>query len=167
MSDTPSIEERLEFLEDQNEGLKRVGLLLVILVVLMGVGMIVQSRNAAESIKTGGVIFTNEGASRTALTTMPTGHLGMVQFDANETISAEMNSQAVPPMDGMVMYDRAGNPRLMLGIDDQGNPFLILTGKDGRPFFSALDPSVAKAVNEAQAGQQPAATPTPAVSPTP
>ena len=167
MSETPSIEERLEYLEDQNEGLKRVGLLLVVLVILMGVTMIYQSNSASQALRSDGLIFSQEGRSRSALTTMPNGHVGMVFFDQNENISAPAQFESVPYLDGLVIYDHKGVPRILLGLDENENPILAAIGKDGRTLFSAIDPALYQAGRPASQQPQPAASPAPASSPEP
>lgn len=162
MSETVSIEDRISLLEEQNEGLKRSGLLLVILVVLMGATMIYQSRALAGALSTGGLILNHEGTPKAALTAMPNGHLGFVFFDSQGNL-AEAQYGSIPYLDGFAVYDRAGRPRIHIGIDDRDNPILRAYSATGQVLFSAL-PAEEQA---APPNPQPSMTPAPSVTATP
>ena len=136
MSEDLKIEERVDFLESQNEALKRSGFLLVVLVLLMGATMIYQSRVSADGLTTGGLVLTNQGRSRSALLPMPNGHLGMMFYNFSGDLPPAQY-EALPYLDGFAIYDRAGRPRIILGIDEEDNPIMAVTGTDGKTLFSA------------------------------
>ena len=164
MSETVSIEDRIAVLEEQNEGLKRSGLLLVILVVLMGATMIYQSRSLANSLNTDGLILNYEGTPKAAITAMPNGHLAMVYFDS-QGVLPQAQYGSIPYLDGFAVYDRAGRPRIHIGIDDRDNPVLRAYSAKGEVLFSAVAPQDQASTTK----PEPGLTPAPAVtaSPTP
>ena len=164
MSETPSVEDRITLLEEQNEALKRSGLLLVILVVLMGATMIYTSRSAAGAVSTDGVILNNLGRPKVAISTMPNGHVGALFYDFNGNLPPEVKFKAIPYLDGIALYDRNGNPRILLGMDDKDNPIMAVVSPEGKTLFNAVAPEGAPA-QEAPAEEAPASTPTPAATP--
>ena len=140
-----TVEERLSYLEEQNEGLKRVGMLLVTLVILMGITMAHQSSTTAKALSTDGLIINNAGKPRAALTSMPTGHLGMLFYNYAGKLAPSQYS-SIPYLDGFAIYDQSGRPRILIGMDDKDNPILAVISKDGKTEFTAVepkDPSVA------------------------
>lgn len=167
MSEAPSLEQRLEFLEDQNEALKRSGLLLVILVILLGVTMILQSRSAARAVTTEGLILsTTSGKPHAALTTLPNGHLGFTFFDSVGQLPKQLQYSSIPYLDGFAIYDRSGRPRILIGLDDKENPMMATVSADGKVLFSTAPPSSAASQktpppSQPQPGATPAATPKP------
>jgi len=169
MSETPSVEERLAYLEDQNNALKRAGGLLVCLVIVMGVAMIFSSRSLSSAVNTDGLIINNLGKLRAALTSMPNGHLGMLFFDFNGNLPQEVQYNAIPYLDGVAFYDRDGHPRILIGMDDKNNPILAVVSAEGKTLFSALtpmeNPAEAEATPDSKAN--PSDSPTPRATPTP
>lgn len=162
---TPNdIESRLAFLEEQNEGLKRSGILLVVLVVLMGATMIYTNRSSAGAVNTEGLILSSLGRPKSAITAMPTGHLGVVFYDFNGELPKEVKYKAIPYLDGFAIYDRSGNPRILMGIDDRDNPILAVVSPDGKTLFNAVTPTTAAPPAESEE-EEPAATPTPQSTP--
>lgn len=161
MSETSTLEERLAYLEEQNEGMKRVGLLLVILVIVMGATMIFQNNSASRAVATDGLILNNGGKPRSALTAMPNGHLGMVFYDfKGEVPPAEFNK--IPYLDGLVIYDQTGQPRILIGMDDKDQPILAVVDKEGKTLFSALP---LPASSQPPTGPEGTATPAPGATP--
>ena len=61
VSEASSVEERIQLLEEQNDALKRSGLFLLVLVLVMGVTMIYRDSTQQETVQTGGLILTNAG----------------------------------------------------------------------------------------------------------
>lgn len=172
MSEQLSLEERIEFLEAQNEGLKRSGVLLLALTLLIGVMLVVTSRSQTSSVQTENLVMTNESNPRLALTPMPSGHLGMVFFDDLGLLPTAINHAVIPPLDGIVMYDRAGNPRIIMGIGQQNEPVFAIVDATGKPVFEAIsreDALKSAGVTNADPANpgQSGSTPAPATTPTP
>ena len=126
--------------------------------------MIYRDSTQQETVQTGGLILTNAGDPRGAITTMPSGHLGMVFYDHQGNLPQSLQSGAIPYLDGFAIYDRNGKPRILIGMDDQDNPIIAAVGADGKTLFSAVPRS---APTESANPNQPAATPTPASTPLP
>ena len=161
---TPSIEDRIQFLEEQNDAFKRSGMLLVILVIVMGATMIYQSRTQSTSLQTDGVIISNAGKPRGAITAMPSGHLGMLFYNREGNLPPNVQFASIPYLDGFAIYDRNGKPRILVGMDDKDNPILAVVGPDGKTLFSAVPRAEP---TEGVSPSQPAASPTPATTATP
>jgi len=162
MSDA-SVEERIQFLEEQNEGLKRSGILLLVLVFVMGATMIYDNFARAKVTETEGLIInTAAGKPRGALSAMPTGHLGMLFYDYEGKLPESVQYASIPYLDGFAIYDRNGRPRILLGMDDKDNPIVAVVSPEGKTLFSAVPPAVGEA---AQPGGQPGAMPIPAATP--
>jgi hypothetical protein len=169
MSETPSLENRLNYLEEQNEALKRSGLLLVILVLVMGVTMIFQSRTASAGVSTDGLILNDAGRPKAALTAMPSGHLGLVFYDFSGNLPQQIQYNSIPYLDGIAIYDRQGRPRILMGIDDKDNPILAIVSAEGKTLFSAVTPSTSPPTQTAEPVPEPTpkAVATPDPDPTP
>ena len=114
-------------------------MLLVALVIVMGITMIYSSRSIAQAINTNGLIINNAGKPRAALTSMPTGHLGMVFYDYAGNVAPSQYS-SIPYLDGFAIYDQSGRPRILIGMDDKDNPILAVISKDGKTEFTAVEP---------------------------
>lgn len=164
--ESSSVEERLAFLESQNEGLKRVGTLLGVLVFLMLATIIYQSRSNNEAVATGGVILNNNlGKARGAITAFPNGHLGMLFYDFSGKLP-QPKYKNIPYLDGIAIYDRHGNPRILLGVDDKDNPVMVCASPDGKTLFTAVPPVAPDAAKQQGGeGQAVTASPTPAATP--
>ena len=161
-----SIEERLSFLEEQNEGLKRVGMMLVALVVLMGVTMIYQARTGSTALSSDGLILNNNGQPEAAITAFPNGHLGMMFYDHMGNLP-KTNWNNVQYLDGLAIYDRKGNPRILLGLDKDENPVMVCVASDGRTLFTAVPPQGAPAQEGQPAGTQSDSAPDAGATPQP
>ena len=158
-----SVEDRLAFLESQNEALKRSGLLLLILVLIMGGSMIYQSSSSKVAVETQGLILSGMGDKpRAAFTTMPNGHLGMLFYDTVGRLPESAQYGSIPYLDGFAMYDRTGRPRIVIGMDANDNPKLDVLDAEGNLQFTAVEP--AKAPTDQPA---PDATPSIGATPTP
>lgn len=165
MSEQPSgLEERIQYLEEQNEGLKRSGLLLVVLVLVMGAVMIYDNVKRTETVQTDGLILSSNGEARGALTPMPTGHLGMLFFDQAGQLPMNVQYAAIPYLDGFAIYDRDGRPRILLGMNDRNEPVMAVVDEQGKTVFSAVPP---RTDSESTPSAEPAASPTPQVTATP
>lgn len=162
MSEVSSVEDRLGYLEEQNAGLKRCGLLLLILVLIMGATMIYDSSGRSRAVQTEGLIINAAGKPRAALSAMPTGHLGLLFYDHQGNLPREVQYASIPYLDGFAVYDREGRPRIHVGMDSNDNPVLLVVSPDGKTVFSALP------VEPQTANPEPAATPAqPSATPTP
>lgn len=159
-----SLEERIQYLEDQNEALKRSGLLLVILVLVMGAVLIYDTKKRAETIQTDGLILSNQGKARGAITPMPTGHLGMLFFNHEGKLPENVQYASIPYLDGFAVYDRNGRPRILIGMDDKDNPIMAVVSPEGKTIFSAIPRDTG---TETSSPEQPAASPTPQATATP
>jgi hypothetical protein len=170
-SETPmTIEERLAYLEEQNEGLKKVGKLLLALCLLTAGLLVYTQNNLRKSVHSEAVIL-GGNAPRAALTTSnDNGHLAYLFFDHLGIIPPEPKFGAVPFLDGFVIYDRQGNPRIVIGVNDKNEAVMDVVAADGRVEFSARPRSAAPAEGATPgasgaapvAGASPAPTPAPA-----
>lgn len=163
-SESKTVEERLAYLEEQNEGFKRAGGLLLALVVIMGVSLIVTSRSLGSAVNSESLILSSGGRPRAALTAMPNGHVGMLFYNFAGLLPSSASYNSVPPLDGIVLYDQSGRPRILLGVDDKNMPVLAVLGLDGKPIYSAITQEQYKQLLEqeaaaAQAGQPPSGIP--------
>lgn len=181
MSDTPatdtplSLEDRIAELEADNAGIKKVGFLLVVLTIVIGIMMVVSVREIHDSMLTNSVIITDGGQSRAALTVLKgenrSGHLGMLFYDNLGLLPSEVDFGRMPDLDGMVFYDRKGKPRIAMGVDANDQAIIMVLAPDGRVLFRAGLEQRAPATQIKTSGgtATPAATstPTPATSATP
>lgn len=170
-----SLEERIAELEADNAGMKKVGLLLVILTILIGALMVFKINEFHSQLTSGGLILSDEGGNpRAALTVFKpeqrNGHLGMLFYDNLGLLPPEVDFGRTPDLDGMVFYDRKGRPRIILGVDNSEQAVLLMTAPDGRVVFRAgLDSETASQTDaessQPQTAATPVASPTPAASP--
>ncbi len=141
MSDSPSLEERIALLEAENVGLKRVGLLLLVFMIVVGGLSVFQFRNLSSTMHTETLLLERGKAPRAALTVMPTDHLGLVFYDHLGLLPTELKFGAIPYLDGFAIYDRNGNPRILIGLDDKDEPILAVVSADGQTLFQAVEPA--------------------------
>ncbi len=151
-----SLEERVAHLESQNEGLKRVGLLGLVLVLLLGAILVHQTYSDLNSATTRGLTLLNSQDQLSGAVTID--RQGRMQFlQARYGMLAGAN-ELPPDFHGFAFYDAEGNPRVLMGEDkDQHTVFVVADPVRGVSFdpFEKLQPS------------KPPTSPTPAVSPTP
>lgn len=135
--DTPmTIEERLAYLEEQNEGLKKVGKLLLALCLLTA-GLLVYTQTGQRRAVHSESLLLGGDTPRAALTTSNNGHLAYLFYDHLGILPPEPKFSAIPYLDGFAIYDRMGNPRIVIGINDKDEAILDLVAPDGRVEFSA------------------------------
>lgn len=152
-----TLEERVAYLEAQNEGLKRVGLLGLVLVLLLGAILVHQTYSELRSVATRGVTLLNEKDQlAVALTTDSQGKV--VQFLKGQFGLLSPPNQPLPPdFQGFAFYDSQGQARLLLGENqNKETVFLVIDPVRGLGF----DPF------EGKAAARPPQT-SPAASPTP
>lgn len=169
-----TIEERLAYLEEQNEGLKSVGKLLLAL-CLVTAGLLawtqVKERTAVHSES----LILGSDTPRGALTTAPNGHLAFLFYDQLGIIPPEPKFGAVPYLDGFVIYDKQGKPRIVVGVNDKDEAVLDVVGPDGKVQFSARPRTASAGASPSGQAPAPGATPgapqpapaTPAPAPSP
>jgi hypothetical protein len=132
-----TIEERLAYLEEQNEGLKRVGKMLLGLCLLTS-GLLVWTQMGSRSALYSEAVILGTGENpRGTLTTTPTGHLAFLFYDHLGILPPSPKFQAIPYLDGFAIYDRQGNPRIVIGVNDKDEAILDVVGPDGKVQFAA------------------------------
>jgi hypothetical protein len=162
--DTPmTVEERLAYLEEQNEGLKKVGKLLLALSLLTA-GLLAWTQMTARTAVHSEALILGGDTPRGALTTSPNGHLAYLFFDHLGIIPPSPKFGAIPYLDGVVLYDRQGNPRIVMGVNDKDEAILDVVGPDGKRLFSAVPRSAASPKPPAT-GANPSAPPATGPSP--
>jgi hypothetical protein len=157
-----SLEERVAFLEAQNEGLKRVGALGLALTLLLGVLLVHQTYSNLGATSTRSITLLNDANELSAALT--SDRQGRTQY-LQARYGVLPNGTEDPPGDfeGVTFYDPAGKPRLMLGQ----------TRETQETVFLVLDPTRGLAFNpfeNAKPAPRPGGTPTPGApvaSPTP
>lgn len=132
-----TVEERLAYLEEQNEGLKSVGKLLMAL-CLITAGLLAWTQIKERSAVHSESLILGSDTPRGALTTSPNGHLALLFYDQLGIIPPEPKFDAIPYLDGFVLYDKQGNPRIVIGVNDKDEAVLDVVAPDGRVQFSAV-----------------------------
>lgn len=161
-----SLEERVAYLEAQNEGLKRVGGLGLALVLLLGALLVYQTYSDLNMTSTRGITLLNNNNELTMAVTSDTG--GRTQFiPARFGVLPNGTEDPPPNFEGYTFYDTQGKPRFMVGQnkDTQETVFVVLDPVRG----AAFDPFQNTKSAAGARAPQPAgsATPAPASSPTP
>ena len=155
------IESRIAYLEAQNEGLKRVGALALVLVFILGGLFVYQVWNDLKGLATGGIVLHDDNKNgRVALTVSPQGSLAVVPI--NQLGGAPPLEQAQGDYSGIGIYDSIGRLRIILGVTPDDQPIVGVFGSDGKIQWGPVLPRAAAPV--------PGKTPgpgTPRVSPTP
>lgn len=162
MAEKSDLVERIEYLEAQNEGLKRVGLLGLILVFILGGIVVYQSYADLNNVTTRGIVMMEGSRLHTSLFPQGEAHLALVPFNANEQLP-NIDSKALEGLRGLAVYDTKGKARIAIGVDGLDNPILMIFGPDGSISYSALPPPDQQAAptGEATPAPTPAATATP------
>lgn len=168
-----TIEERLAYLEEQNEGLKTVGKLLLALSVITAGLLAWTQMNQRSSIFSESIVLETGGRAKAALTSNTGNHLALLSFDQMGILPTDPQFGAVGDLNGLVLYDKMGKPRVVLGVTGRDETVFDLFSADGKRIFSAVPvaapaggaPSPNGAATPAPTG---AATPAPApAQPTP
>ncbi|MFN8610166.1 MAG: hypothetical protein U0931_21665 [Vulcanimicrobiota bacterium] len=146
-----TLEERVAYLEAQNEGLKRVGLLGLVLVLMLGAIVVHQTYSDLRSTTTRGLTLLNEKDELSgAVTVDAQGRTQFVQARYGNMASLNPLPEG---FQGFAFYDTAGTPRVLIGET-----------KDQQTFFKVIDPS-RKLVFDPFEGMQGAPAPTPNAEP--
>ena len=157
-----TIEERLAYLEEQNEGLKTVGKLLMAL-SLITAGLLVWSQmNQRSTVFSESMVYENLGQQKYTITANTGNHLAFIPFDQMGILPAEPQFAAVGDLQGVVLYDRDGKPRVVMGINSRNESILDVLGPDGRRQFAAVPTAP-----PAPGASAPGSAPTPAKAPAP
>lgn len=161
--ETPmTIEERLVYLEEQNEGLKTVGKLLMAL-SLVTAGLLVWSQmNQRATVFSESMVYENAGLQKYTVTANTGNHLAYIPFDQMGILPTEPQFATVGDLQGVVLYDQDGKPRVVIGVNSRNESVLDVLGPDGRRQFAAV-PTVPPAPSQppAPGGAQQPATPAP------
>lgn len=158
-----TIEERLAYLEEQNEGLKKVGKMLLALSLLTA-GLLVWTQMGQRSaVYSEALILGSGDTPRAALTTTQTNHLAWLFYDHMGILPPNPKFGAIPFLDGFAIYDRQGNPRVVIGINDKDQAVVDVLSAEGKVVFAANPNAAAPAAG----GTPPAAPSAPAASTTP
>lgn len=149
-----TVEERLAFLEEQNEGLKRVGKMLLGLVLLIGVLLVWTQSSLHKALYSEAVILGTSDMARATLTTTPNNHIGLLFYDHLGILPPSPQFGAVPYLDGVVLYDKSGKPRIVMGVNDKDQSILDVLDGQGKLVYSAVPrPAPAAGANGAAPGQ--------------
>lgn len=112
-----TLEERVAYLEAQNEGLKRVGVLGLVLVLMLGAILVHQNYSDLRGTTTRGLTLLNERDElSSAITVDPDGRTQFLQARYGSMAGAV----ALPAgFRGYAFYDTDGLPRVLIGENDQ------------------------------------------------
>lgn len=126
-----TLEERLAYLEEQNEGLKRVGKMLLALGILTA-GLLVWTQvGQRSSIYSEAVILGTGENPRGTLTTTPSNHLAFLFYDQFGILPPNPKFGTIPHLDGFAIYDRQGNPRVVIGVTEQNEAVIDILNAEG------------------------------------
>lgn len=122
-----TLEERVAYLEAQNEGLKRVGLLGLVLVLMLGAIVVHQTYSDLRSTTTRGLTLLNERDELSGAITVD--GQGRTQFLQARYGSMSSLNPLPEGFQGYAFYDSTGNPRVLIGET-----------KDQQTIFQVVDP---------------------------
>ena len=155
---TLDLETRLQYLEVQNEGLKRVGALALALLLILGGLFVFQVWNDLKGIATGGVVFHDENKnSKVAMTVNSNGALALVPI--NQLGYAPQLEPVGGDFNGLGIYDSTGKLRIILGTNADDQPVVGIFGNDGKMVWSPLPQLPAGAATPGAKSKAPGATP--------
>ncbi len=146
-----TVESRLAYLEEQNAGLKRVGMLGLLLVLILGGIVVYQAWADLSGVTTTGIVFQDD-RPRNALLTSSGGHLALVPALPLGTLP-ELEQYKQMDFQGLGIYDSKGRVRILLGVNSSDQPVVGVIGDKGETVWSPLPMQ--------------AAPPTPGTPPTP
>jgi hypothetical protein len=149
---------RIEHLEGQNYGLKRVGMISLVLLFIVGASLVYTTWAELGAVVTQAVILNDQQGPRYALTVNAQNALGVVSYRAGVPPGLVKAPELVQ---GLVFYDSQGRVRIALGMSQEGDqPRLVVYDEGGKPVWQAVDLKAA--------AETPAASPSPAApSPSP
>lgn len=159
-----ALEDRINYLEEQNAGLKRVGGLALALILLIGGLFVSQVWKDLRGLASGGlVLLNNERREVAALTVTPRGNVAVVPVNFGGTPSLQLDHL---PFNGIGIYDSQGRLRLLFGTTPDGDKAVVGCLNDaGQPIWTPLADLKAPAVAPGQPA--PGTKPVPAPSGTP
>lgn len=146
-----SLEERLAYLEEQNEGLKRVGMLLLGLCLLVGALLIYTQYQSRQSLYSENIIIGSSTTARSAFAPTASGHIAMLFYDAMGMLPPDPQLDTVANLDGLVLYDRLGRPRIVIGTNEEDEAIIDILNTEGKLVFTAghgKNPGSLKAVKQ-------------------
>lgn len=160
------IEARVAYLEEQNAGLKRVGLLGLLLVLILGGVVVYQAWADLGGITTTGIVFQDD-RPRSALVTTASGHLALVPALPLGTLP-ELEQRQGLDFQGLGIYDTKGRVRFLLGVNSLDQPVVGIIGEKGETLWTPLQmQQAAPPATPGAPATPPAAPPTPGAPKTP
>ncbi len=142
---------RIEHLEAQNYGLKRVGVIALVLLFIVGASLVYQTWAELGAVVTQGIILNDARGARYGFTVTPQGSVGVLTYRGGSLSELKGSPE---PVQGLVFYDSMGRPRIALGIGEGDQPRVVVYNENGQRVWQAVDLAPA-----------PAASPAPAPSP--
>lgn len=150
---------RIEHLEAQNYGLKRVGVIALVLLFIVGASVVYQTWAELGAVVTQGVILSDAQGPRYGMTVTPQGSLGVLAYRGGMLPGLAGAPEAIQ---GMTFYDSQGRARVAIGIGEGDQPRLVVFNENGQRIWQAVD------LVAAPPPAPPAASPSPAApSPSP
>ena len=137
MSETTSFESRIAYLESQNEGLKRVGLLGLLLVLVLGGIVVYQAWADLGGVTTTGIVFQDGRQTRAALVTTSGGHLALVPAGPLGNLPS-LNTPPSMDFQGLAIYDSQGRVRILMGVTSADQPVVGVIGENGQTIWTPL-----------------------------
>lgn len=160
-----TMEERLAYLEAQNEGLKRVGLLGLVLVLMLGAIVVHQTYSDLRTSTTRAVtLLSDQDQLSAAITVDPQGRTQFLQARYGTMASATNLPEGFR---GYAFYDSDGVPRVMIGeTSEKHTVFQVLDPVRGVA-FDPFENVKAPAAQQTAPGKAPAPQGSPSPKPTP
>lgn len=153
---------RIEHLEAQNYGLKRVGVIALALLFIVGGCLVWQTWAELGAVVTQGVILNDAQGPRYGLTVTPQGAIGVLGYRGGALPGLSGSPEVVQ---GMVFYDSQGRPRILMGIGEGDQPRLAVYNDAGQRVWQAVDLAAPPQAAPPQAAPSPSASPSAAPSP--
>ncbi len=159
MSKESDLEVRIAQLEAQNEAIKRVGTIFVVFILIAATLTVFQFHQFSAAVHTETLQLEQDGRPKAALTTMPTGHLGLVFYDHLGILPLDIKYGGIPYLDGIAFYDRNGDARILIGINDKDEPILAVVDSQGKTLFQAVPLESDEAGSAAVRSEEPESEP--------
>jgi len=149
-----TLEERVAYLETQNQGLKRVGVLALILVLILGGLVVHKTHSDIQSTATRGLtLLGDDNLLVGAITPDPQGRVQFLKARYGELRAADGLPEGFV---GYAFYDADGRARMLIGEN-----------KDRHTIFLVVDPERGVAFDPLNTSPTAAPTPAAKASPTP
>ena len=161
-----SMEERVAYLEAQNEGLKRVGLLGLVLVLMLGAILVHQTYSDLRSSTTRSVTLLNDQDQLSGAITVDAQ--GRTQF-LQARYGSMAGASALPDgFRGYAFYDSDGVPRVLIGeTNEKHTVFQVMDPVRGVAFDPFEDVKSAPPAGKPAPDKAPAPQGSPTAKPTP